>query len=209
MAETGKIDAAKTAILAMDCQNSIVSIYAKERGFIERAAGLLDMARSAGMLVIHVKVGFRPGLPEVSPNNPLFSALKSNPQHLQIFEGDKGDVHPALGPKQGDVVVTKHRVDAFAGTDLGQILRAKGIDTLVMFGIATSGVVLSTLLHASDADYRVIIVKDCCVDQDAELHAALVDRLFPKRGSAVTAAEMMPKLVSAKSGAKVAEAGLK
>lgn len=208
MAETGKIDAAKTAILAMDCQNSIVSIYVKEHGFIERATNLLDQARSAGMLVIHVKVGFRPGLPEVSPNNSLFSALKNNPQHMQIFEGDKGDVHPALGPKQEDVVVTKHRVDAFAGTDLGQILRAKGIDTLVMFGIATSGVVLSTLLHASDADYRVIVVKDCCVDQDAELHAALVDRLFPKRGSVVTAAEMMPKLVNARSGAKVAEAGL-
>jgi len=52
------------------------------------------------------------------------------------------------------------------------ILRAKEIDTLVLFGIATSGVVLSTLLDASDADYRLIVVKDCCLDNDADVHAA-------------------------------------
>jgi nicotinamidase-related amidase len=56
------------------------------------------------------------------------------------------------------------------------ILRARDIDTLVLFGIATSGVVLSTLLHAADADYRLFVIKDCCADLDLDLHACLVDR---------------------------------
>ena len=84
-----------------------------------------------------------------------------------MFEGASGAIHPALGPESGDVVVTKRRVSAFAGTDLEIILRAKEIETLVLFGIATSGVVLSTLLEASDRDYRIAVVTDCCADLDA------------------------------------------
>ena len=71
------------------------------------------------------------------------------------------------------------------------ILRAKEIDTLVLFGIATSGVVLSTVLDASDADYRVIVLRDCCADQDADLHACLLDKLFPRRGTVVTAEDFL------------------
>jgi nicotinamidase-related amidase len=79
--------------------------------------------------------------------------------------------------------VTKRRVSAFAGTDLEMILRANEIETLVLFGIVTSGVVLSTLLEASDADYWLFVVKDCCADLDQRLHAALVEGLFPSRAS--------------------------
>jgi|GEM_PF-6092064 len=68
-------------------------------------------------------------------------------------------------PQQGDEsVITKHRVNAFAGTDLDMILRANEIYTLKLLGIATSEVVLSTLLHARDADYRLFVLKDCCTD---------------------------------------------
>jgi nicotinamidase-related amidase len=191
MPELPKFDRASTAVLAMDCQKAIVGFYVKDQqGFLERSAGILNMARSAGIMVIHIKVGFRPGLPEIGTRNTLFAALKSSPQHQETFMTEKGDIHPALGPKEGDIVVTKHRVSAFAGTDLDQILRANEIETLVLFGIATSGVVLSTLVEASDQDYRVVVVKDCCVDQDEVLHAALVDRYFPKRGTVVTAAEI-------------------
>jgi nicotinamidase-related amidase len=49
-----------------------------------------------------------------------------------------------------------------------------------MFGIATSGVVLSTLLEASDADYGLFVIEDCCADLDIELHSALIKRLFPR-----------------------------
>ncbi len=74
------------------------------------------------------------------------------------------------------------------------ILRAKEIDTLILFGIATSGVVLSTLLEASDADYRVLVVKDCCIDTDLHLHACLIEKLFPRRATMLSADELRDAL---------------
>ena len=159
MGKSLSLDPARTAILAMDCQAGIVSIYAKpQTEFVERAARVLSAARNAGMPLIHVQVGFRAGLPEVSGRNKLFAAVKSSAQHQKLFEDAAGAIHPALGQEASDIVVTKHRVSAFTGTDLEMILRAKDIDTVVLFGIATSGVVLSTLLEASDADYRIVVI---------------------------------------------------
>ena len=134
--------------------------HAKSQNVVENVKRLAETARRAGMPVIHVQVGFRPGLPEVGVRNKFFASIKSNPQHESFFQGASGAIHPALGPETNDLVVTKHRVSAFAGTDLEMLLRAKEIDTLVMFGIATSGVVLSTLLEAGDADYRVLVIED-------------------------------------------------
>jgi nicotinamidase-related amidase len=186
-----------TAVLAMDCQNAIVSIYAKpHEEFIVRASSVLQAARSAGMPVLHVQVGFRPGLPEVSSRNKLLAGIKSNPQHQSLFQGPAGAIHPALGPEPGDLVVTKHRVSAFVGTDLQMLLSAQAIETLVLFGIATSGVVLSTLLEASDADYRLVVIGDCCADLDVELHNALLKRLFPSRADVLAAAEFVKRLES-------------
>lgn len=74
------------------------------------------------------------------------------------------------------------------------ILRANDIETLVMFGIATSGVVLSTLRHAADADYRLVVLKDCCSDRDAEVHRVLVEKVFPRQAKVITAAEFIAAL---------------
>ncbi len=190
-------DIAHTALLAMDCQAGIVSIYAKPpEEFLGRAASVLGAARKAGMAVIHVQVGFRPGLPEVSNRNKLFAAVKASPEHQKLFQGPAAAIHPALGPEPDDMLVTKHRVSAFTGTDLEMLLRAREVDTVVLFGIATSGVVLSTLLDACDGDYNAVVIADCCADLDAELHRALIERLFPKRGEVTTAAEFVQALES-------------
>ncbi|HXY06373.1 MAG TPA: isochorismatase family cysteine hydrolase [Terriglobales bacterium] len=190
-------DIPHTAIVAMDCQTAIVSIYAKPpEEFLARVSSVLRAARAKGMPVILIQVGFRPGLPEVSHRNKLFAAIQSSPLHQSLFQGSAGAIHPALGPEPNDIIVTKHRVSGFVGTDLGLILRAKQIETVVLFGIATSGVVLSTMVEASDADYRVVVIEDCCADLDAELHGALVQRLFPKRAEVVTAADFVKTLES-------------
>jgi nicotinamidase-related amidase len=190
MSTVASFDISKSAVLALDCQGSIVSIYAKPpETFIDRASGVLRAARNAGVFVIHVQVGFRTGLPEVSGRNKLLSPLKSSSEHQKLFEGTPGQIHPALGPEPGDVVVTKHRVSAFAGTDLHMILRANEIETLVLFGIATSGVVLSTLLDALDRDYRLAVIAECCADLEPQLHSSLLERLFPKYADVLTADE--------------------
>lgn len=185
-------DLSRAALLSMDLQTAIVSIYSKgqQDEYLARVAGVLDWARTRTMSVIHVRVGFRPGLAEIGTRNSLFAAIKSSPQWQQLFEGPSGAIHPAVAPQAGDIAITKHRISAFAGTDLDMILRAQEIDTLILMGIATSGVVLSTLLHAVDADYRVVVIKDCCADQDPEVHACLTEKVFPRQATVITANEL-------------------
>lgn len=189
MADDFSIDPVRTAVLSMDCQAGIVSIYTREGrdAFLARVASVLNHARAAGVTVIHVQVGFRPGLPEVSSRNALFGAVKASEQHQRLFREPLGAIPDAIAPQGDEIVINKHRVSAFTGTDLGMILRANEIDTLVLFGIATSGVVLSTLTEASDADYRLVIIGDCCADLDLALHDCLIQRFFPTRGSVLSA----------------------
>jgi nicotinamidase-related amidase len=185
MADTFMTDPAHTAVLSMDCQAGIVSIYtgATKDSFLARVASVLNHARATGMTIIHVQVGFRPGLPEISSRNALFGAIKSSEQHQRLFREPLAAIPDLIAPQDDEIVITKHRVSAFAGTDLAMILRANDINTLVLYGIATSGVVLSTLVEAADADYRVAVIRDCCADLDSTLHDCLIQRFFPTRGA--------------------------
>jgi nicotinamidase-related amidase len=187
-------DKSRAAVLSMDLQTAIVSRYTTADDLMQRAATVLKKARDCGIKVIHVQVGFRPGFPEVSSRNQLFGAIKSSAEWQKMFEGPAAAIHPAVAPEGDDIAITKHRVSAFAGTDLNMILRANEIDTLILLGIATSGVVLSTLLEASDADYRLVVVKDCCVDLDQELHACLMEKVFPRRATVIGASELLSAL---------------
>jgi nicotinamidase-related amidase len=188
------IDPRRTAVLSMDYHNSIVHIYVKDSGLMERAGSVLRRARTSGLTVIHVRINFRANLPELSSRNFVFGAIKGNPQHQAIFQGKAGELHSAVAPEGDEVIIGKSRISAFTGTDLELVLRSQEIDTLVLLGIATSGVVLSTLLEATDSDYRLVVVTDCCADLDQDLHTCLVENFFPKRATAVTAAEFVAAL---------------
>jgi nicotinamidase-related amidase len=86
-------------------------------------------------------------------------------------------------------VVTKRRVSAFTGSDLEVVLRSLGAGTLVLTGIATSGVVLSTLRQAADLDYRLVVLADACLDADPEVHRVLLEKVFPRQATVRTAAQ--------------------
>jgi nicotinamidase-related amidase len=191
MASKLSLDPARTALLSMDMQVSIVSRYIKDSELITRAQLVMQHARELGMRVIHVQVGFRRGLPEISSRNPLFNSIRTNEDHRKMFEGPQGAIHSAVSPEGSEVVITKHRISAFSGTDLEMILRANEIDTLLMMGIATSGVVLSSWLEAFDKDFRLVALQDCCADLDANLHAALIEKMFPRLGSVISAADFL------------------
>ena len=187
-------DLKRSALLSMDLQAGVVSMYVKDEGFIPRVAGVIDRARGAGLMIVHVRVGFRPNVPEANPRNRFLSAVKASPRHQEFFQGESGAIHPALTPAADDLMVTKTRIGAFAGTDLDLLLRAQGIDTLILLGVATSGVVLSTFLVAVDADYEVLVIKDCCADLEAELHQTLLERHFPRFGDVLSASEFQKML---------------
>ena len=98
-------------------------------------------------------------------------------------------VHPAVAPHAGDIEVMKKRVSAFTGSDLDVVLRSLDIDALVLAGIATSGVVLSTLRQAADLDYQLTVLADGCLDADAEVHRVLTEKVFPRQADVVSIAD--------------------
>jgi len=147
-----------------------------------------------------VKVGFRPGIPEASRRNKFLSAIKSSSRHQRFFQSESGAIHDGITPHESDLIVTKSRIAAFAGTDLDLLLRAKDVDTIVLFGIATSGVVLSTALQAIDLDYRVVVVKDCCADDDLDLHACVLDKILKHCAIVASAADVSRALAAPEMG---------
>ncbi|HEX3696435.1 MAG TPA: isochorismatase family cysteine hydrolase [Polyangia bacterium] len=186
------VEANRTALLVMDLQSDIVGRFAdKAAPAIERAVGVVAAARQAKLPVIYVVVGFRSGYPELSARNPSYAAIS---QSGRFVATPGADIAPALRPAEGEIVVVKHRVGAFAGTDLEMILRAKGIDSLILLGIATSGVILSTVRYGADADYKLVVVQDCCVDADDEVHRVLTEKILVRQATVVSAAEMVAAL---------------
>src|SRR5262249_31802756 len=142
---------ANSALLIMDVQNAVVERFAAgSEPLLATLAHAATAARTARLPVIYVTVAFRPGAPEISRRNRAFAAIGQS--GLFGAEG-AAEIHPAVAPEPGDIVVTKKRVSAFAGSDLDVVLRSLDVDALVLTGIATSGVVLSTLRQAADLDF--------------------------------------------------------
>lgn len=128
----------------------------------------------------------------MSPRNAVFGPIADSGR---LAETDPATaIHDAVAPADGDIVVTKRRISAFAGSDLEVVLRSAQVEYLVLAGLVTSGVVLSTLTDAVDRDFAVTVLSDACADPDGELHVALMDRHFPKRGVVTTTAEWIAGL---------------
>lgn len=171
----------RSALLLMDLQTSTLTRVRDD--YLPRAVHALGTARAAGVPVIHVGVLLRAGHTDVHPRNKAFSAL---PTELFV-PGDPGAAfHPDVAPADGEIVVYKNRVGAFCGNDLHQVLAAQDIDHLVLAGIATGGVVLSTALQAADLDYRVTVLSDACADPTPEVHDTLLAHILARRGEVVT-----------------------
>ena len=176
----------RSALLVMDVQQGIVERYKSAAPLLDHLGTVIRAARSAGLPIIYVTVRFREGYPEISARNRMFAAIRQAGAAM-VETSPATDIHPAVAPQPGDIVVTKRRVGAFTGSDLEVVLRAQDIDHLVLTGIATSGVVLSTLRAAADMDYRLTVLSDCCADGDDEVHRVLLAKVFSRQADVLTA----------------------
>jgi len=173
-----------TALLIMDMQVAVLAGLADTQTLLSNVANAITNARNKNIPVIYVVVGFRRGAPEISQNNKIFGGSKERFSAVNIDEMLK--VHPALAPAVNEVTVVKRRVSAFTGSDLEVILRAQDIRHIVLTGVATSGVVLSTLREAADKDYRITVLADCCADADEEVHRVLTTKVFVRQADVMT-----------------------
>lgn len=193
MTDALTLDRQHTALLIMDYQNGIVPLVAeKHPDLLDKTAAVLAAARVAGLRIIYIVVSFREGYPEVSVRNRSFALARASGRMLEGHPGTA--IHPQVAPRSGEVVLAKHRVGAFSTTPLETILRAQEITSLVLCGISTSGVVLSTVRWAADMDYDLVIVEDCCADGDEEVHRVLTQKVFPRQARVVSAQEIIEDL---------------
>lgn len=176
-----------TALLVMDMQQGILGNYPEKSQLISNTAKAISFARSKNIPVIYVVVGFRDGFPEIATSNKFFSASRERFASVDMSEWMK--VIPELAPREGEVTCIKKRISAFTGSDLEVVLRAGSMRHLVLCGIATSGVVLSTLREAADKDFHLTVLQDCCADADPEVHQLLTTKIFPRQANVINVAD--------------------
>jgi len=175
-----------TALLVMDMQTPIVKMVPESEQFIKKVAQAIAIARERKIPVFFIRVGFRAGSPEISPNNKGFSASK---ERFAGMGTQWMEFHPEVAALAEDITITKRRVSAFTGSDLEVVLRGQEIQHIILTGIATSGVVLSTLREAADKDYQITVLSDCCADRDEEVHRVLTTKVFPGQADVLTLKE--------------------
>lgn len=158
----------KTAVLIMDYQNRQLGAFSEEfqKKILRRANKVLARVRHEGIPVIYVEVVRGERTPETA-------------------------IHPAIIPKPGEIVLTKSRVGPFSTTNLDEVLKKQGVNTLVLMGLRTSGCVLTTVRWAADIDYKLIVLSDCCADAEDDVHQILMEKVFPRQASVVTSQEFL------------------
>ncbi|WP_259069634.1 cysteine hydrolase family protein [Mucilaginibacter sp. X4EP1] len=177
-------NAQNKALLVMDMQTGILGGYPQFAPLTEKVNQAITVARKKNIPVIFVVVGFRQGAPEISVNNKSFSSRKDGLAGINMEEFMAVD--SSVNKLDGDILVIKRRVSAFTGSDLEVVLRGLGVQQLVLTGIATSGVVLSTLREAADKDYQLTVLADCCGDPDEETHRVLTTKVFVRQAEVLS-----------------------
>jgi nicotinamidase-related amidase len=187
---TELIDPRRAGLLVMDYQNGVVDMLGEPDDLLSRTADAIALVRRRGGVVGYVRVAFEDADFEAIPPTSRMGARARTLADALHNDSSSTAVHDRLAPEPDDIVVRKVRVGAFSTTDLDAQLRERGIDTLILAGISTSGVVLSTVRDASDRDYRVLVVADATADPDPDVHAFLIERIFPRQADVITVSEL-------------------
>ncbi|HEY3775973.1 MAG TPA: cysteine hydrolase [Solirubrobacteraceae bacterium] len=189
---TTEIDPARTALLVMDYQNGIMGRVSDGAALLAAARETIDLVRGQGGQIGYVRVGFADG---EAPTGTMGSRIGAEAARTTFHaDAPATQVHDEVAPQNGDIVVRKTRVGPFLTTDLDAQLRSRGVDTLLLAGISTSGVVLSTVRDGHDRDYRLIVISDLCADPEPDIHEFLVGRIFPRQAEVIDRAELQASL---------------
>lgn len=185
------LDPAHTALLVMDFQPAILAGLPEgdREALLGRVEGAIADVRAGGGTIAYVRVGFTEADWDAIPDtNKSFAPVARH--RVMHHEDPAAALHDRLAPRDGNIVVRKIRYGALSTTDLDERLRERGITTLVISGITTSGVVLSTVIDAADRDYRLYVLSDGVADPNTEVHDALLHHVFPSRAHLIDTAEL-------------------
>jgi nicotinamidase-related amidase len=187
------IDPRRTALLVMDYQAGILDRLDEAGPLLSCAADAIAVVRGGGGQIGYVRVAFEDADYEAVPPHSRFASIGQE----MHSDSPATAIHDAVAPEPGDIIVRKTRVGAFSTTDLDRQLRDRGVTTVILAGISTSGVVLSTVRDAADRDYQVLVLADACADPQPGVHDFLTGQIFPRQASVITRAELKDVLSQA------------
>jgi nicotinamidase-related amidase len=170
-----QLDPKKTALVLIDLQNAIVGMSPVPHTaaqVVENSKKLADAFRVHGAPVVYVRVDLNDfmKLPVDQPYN----------RGDEPVPAGASEITPSAGFQHDDILVTKRHWGAFAGTDLEQQLKSRGIDTVVLTGISTNGGVESTARQGTGLGFAFVLVEDACSSQNAEHHRFAIENVFPR-----------------------------
>jgi nicotinamidase-related amidase len=179
-------DPTRTALLVMDYQVGILHRLPDTEALLGRVGAAIADVRARGGHVGWVRVAFDDADFDAIPGSSVMASLLT-PESRAAMHADAptSQIDVRLSPQPHDVAVRKTRVGAFTTTDLDRQLRDRGVTTLLLAGISTSGVVLSTVREAMDRDYRIVVLNDACADPEPETHAFLTGTVFPRHTTVI------------------------
>jgi nicotinamidase-related amidase len=180
------LDLARTALMIIDMQRDFLEpggfgeTLGNDVSRLQAAVGpcraMLDAARALGMLVVHTREGHRADLSDAPPAKVMRGAPSlrigaPGPMGRILIRGEPGhEIVPALAPRAGEPVIDKPGKGAFHATELEQVLRVRGIETLLVCGVTTEVCVHTTVREANDRGYRAVVLADCCASYFPEFH---------------------------------------
>jgi len=185
--------AANTALLLMDYHNMLVGLGGEHsKAALAQGKKMSEWAAKNGVLIVHCLIDLK-----ATPR----STFKGK-EMINMFKGmladnpGAADEHPEIGGA-GEHEVTVMRlpghISVLKSPGLGPLLEERGIKSLVLCGIATSGCVLSTARSAGDEDYVVTVIEDACWDPVEGVHDMLKEHVFPGQVHVATAEEFQSK----------------
>ena len=185
------LDPKSTALILIDLQMGIASRTTAPHtapSVIANAVRLAEKCRKVGSTVVLVRVSFAADGSDrlTMPTDAQFPAPAAT--------SDWAEIVPELGPKPGDLVVTKRQWGAFYGTDLDLHLRRRGVKTIILGGISTNFGVESTARDAYERAYALVLVEDAMAALGAEAHAFAIANIFPRLGLVRSTAEALKSL---------------
>lgn len=183
--------------------------FLKEHKILPNMKALLSGARKAGLTT------FYPMGAHAADGSDTVARLTDTDMDLnpratpkktivpRFHKGDKtSEVAPEVRPAKGDVMVPKHRWNAFFGTDLEFHLRMRGLDTIVLAGGSTDVGIAATAFAARDLDLGLVIVRDCCYSTRGNNNDFFMDRVFPRMGRVMSVAEAVRLMAAGATKAK-------
>jgi nicotinamidase-related amidase len=191
--ESLSIPSASAALILIDLQQGIVGRTAAPHPtatVVENAVKLADKFRALASTVVLVRVAFSADGKDVL-SNPADSSFTIRPGQMPP---DWANYVPQIGPREGDILITKHQWGAFYGTELDLQLRRRNVKTIVIGGIATNFGVESTARDAWERNYALVFAEDATSAVSAEAHAFAITTIFPRLGRIRSTAEILNAL---------------